>query len=85
MTLEKAAFPLVCWGCDSEHRAGCEEVNYNPAQERGWRQGLRSPGRAGEQRPGRGAGAAGCIPWVPGATRGLRALPPAGPSCSGSG
>lgn len=72
MTLEKAAFPLVCWGSDSEHRAGCEEVNYNPAHERGWEPGLRSPDRAAAAGPGRGScrvhpmGARGDT-WPPGA------------------
>lgn len=73
VTLEKAAFPLVCWGSDSEHRAGCEEVNYNPAHERGWQQGLRSPGRAGARElPGASHGCLGrhvasgrCLPRGP--------------------
>lgn len=57
------------------HRAGCEEVNYNPAH--GWTEGW-GWGREGEREllaPGPGGrwgmGAASHVPWVHGATRGL--------------
>lgn len=52
MTAVKAAFPSVRRGSDSEHGGRCEEVNYNynPAQERGWHRGLRSPGWPGSCR-----------------------------------
>lgn len=37
MTVEKASlFALVYVGSDSVYRAGCEEVNYNPAYKLGW-------------------------------------------------
>lgn len=64
------------------HRAGCEEVNYNPAYGRGWEGKVaactRSPRPVGPQPP---LGAPG-PPGVRGATRGLWVRPLAWGPCA---